>query len=793
MLRHPLIALVINFHKHFLEKLKSWLSNSWGWGISLLFVVSVVAFWPMFLGQTLALGDNFSLMVPGKLFTVQWLQQGILPLWNPYLFAGISWIGDINQSIFYPTTVLFAVLPATIALNITVFFHVIFAGLGTFLLVFNLTKHKGSAAIAAMLFAFSTQMVGTINNISTVQSLAFLPWIVWAALPSKAISTRFFLSVTFISLQVLAGYPQHLIYSLVFAAVLSLVEMRSGLFSRKVLTQWLLFWVTVGVASLAVTTVVWLPFLDVLSKSTREIQQGDQASVGSLHPLELIKMIIPSIFEYPRGGMKWGLSWNKTPNVSLFMTWFVLVALIILAWSRQIKIKTRHLALIALFSLGILLALGKYVPGYEVISQLPILGAMRGPSIALMLSTLAGSVLIGEIFSQENLVHRNPLLKRVIKFLLYSGVLGVALLISHFLFFTHIWYAVDGWLGNALSESTFHTLERDFIIVTVIGMSLTVNALATAVSLWLWRHQLWTTLVLVVGLTMVINLQGHYLFTEVESYDQQFISNQGKFFVMYSPSSRTLIRNYNAPYSGFDAIWEAAVVREPFSDSYISTNSSTELNSHLSALRFGLTPDWNQVAQVPTITGFTTLLPQDVHERFGSPDKPSLNNLPEIEVGNPLLKDWSLRWYLVDRFYPRYEGEPNYPVVAQNERWTLYELPFTSRFRFENQEAAPYWDYQENPNRFEITVNNKEDQQWFILADRYDQAWQAWVNGAAVPVQNWQGMRAVPIGPDENTILMKYQPWQWRVGLQVSLVSLAAYLLVWVYWHRRSRLVQKSG
>ena len=106
---------------------------------------------------------------------------------------------------------------------------------------------------------------------------------------------------------------------------------------------------------------------------------------------------------------------------------------------------------------------------------------------------------------------------------------------------------------------------------------------------------------------------------------------------------------------------------------------------------------------------------------------------------------------------------------------------------FENQAAAPYWDYQENPNRFEITVNNKEDQQWFILADRYDQAWRAWVNDAEVPVRNWQGMRAVPIAPGENSIVMRYQPWHWRVGLQVTLVSLAAYLLAWVLLHRADR------
>jgi len=138
----------------------------------LLLVGAIIAvrFLPFFLGKTLFFGDNYSLLVPGRIFTASWLREGILPLWNPYLFAGISWVGDINQSIIYPTTLIFLIFKAAGALNLTILIHIFITFLGMFCLTKVWTKNTWTAIIAGVMWMFSTQVTGSINNLATLHS-----------------------------------------------------------------------------------------------------------------------------------------------------------------------------------------------------------------------------------------------------------------------------------------------------------------------------------------------------------------------------------------------------------------------------------------------------------------------------------------------------------------------------------------------------------------------------------------------------------------------------------------------
>jgi len=745
----------------------------------------LVAFWPFITGKTLSAGDNFSLMVPGKLYTAQSLWSGQLPLWNPYLFGGISWIGDINQSIFYPSTALFVFLHAAEALNVVVVFHVLVAFIGTYLLALKITRHSGASLVAAVVFAFSPQMAGSVNNISSLQSLSWMPWVVWASLHWKEGWRWTLVGVVVLTLHLLGGYPQHLIYTLVCAAVLSAAV------SPGKWQDWLRYWLSVGMTTLGITGAVWLPFLETVQNSTRTIQTATQATVGSLHPLELIKMIVPAFFEYPRGGIKWGLSWSRPSNISLYFGWLFLMLGFV-----QLKMRSFsrvQIALWSLFGLGIVLSLGGFLPGYSLLQSLPLIGATRGPSTALMISALSGALLLA-IFVLE-LPGQKTLKQWQLVLLAIAGVSMAAVALSFF-GFAEFWHVVDLNLGGRLAASAFHTLERDQLIFRVISMGVLLSAVAGLASIFAWKYKQWGLLALLIGLDILLNTQGHYQFAPQAVYDRDFISNYGSFFGMYSPSSRTLIRNYNAPYTDFGAYWDATVVRAPFSDSYVDEKELANATRQIE-MRYGITPDWNAVAGVPSITGYTTLLPQDVAERFGRENQPSLNNLPEIKPNNPLLQDWAVRWYLVDTFYP-YPNETaetqGFRLVSEsdNQRWRMYEMPFLSRFRYEDGTRVAYDGYTETPNSFEITALNKESQPKILLADRYDVGWKAWVNDQPTTLINTHGLRELPLQPGDNKILLKYQPWQWRVGVQMSLFSTALVLLYWVWQNRSERLGKKK-
>ena len=119
---------------------------------------------------TLAMFDNYSLMMPIKLFQARWIRQGIIPLWNPLLFSGISLIGDINQSLFYPSTLLFVLFKPALALNLTLLIHLFITGLGMFHLAKQFVKKGRWAVLAGILWMLSAQVTNSLNNLSILQS-----------------------------------------------------------------------------------------------------------------------------------------------------------------------------------------------------------------------------------------------------------------------------------------------------------------------------------------------------------------------------------------------------------------------------------------------------------------------------------------------------------------------------------------------------------------------------------------------------------------------------------------------
>lgn len=184
-------------------------------------ILLCVRFWPLLSGKTLIFGDNYSLMVPGKVFTAQGLRKGELPFWNPYIFAGTPWVEDINQSVLYPTTLLFAKMHPATALNLSVLLHEVLAFIGMWQLARRWVKGTWWPVLAGWLWMFSTQVTGSINNLSTIQSIVWLPWLVWWGEQVTQRLRAKYIFALLVLLQFLAGYPQHVVFGILTAVVFS--------------------------------------------------------------------------------------------------------------------------------------------------------------------------------------------------------------------------------------------------------------------------------------------------------------------------------------------------------------------------------------------------------------------------------------------------------------------------------------------------------------------------------------------------------------------------------------------
>lgn len=811
----------------FYPSTKKQTSSSSGFGSSLQSIFIVACFFvgfvyfPLFTGKTLLFGDNYSLMVPGKLFTTNWIKEGIFPMWNPTIFAGIPWIGDINQSVLYPTTLFFVVFAPAVALNLTILTHLVFTFVGMTFLARHLRNPLWASYLAAILWTFCPQITGSINNISTIQSMSWMPWVVLFGLNlfslqktktieltqkvTKKSDIAFVLFCLAVLAQFLGGYPQHVIYSILTAVVLSFGELfaTQPTPSIRVFTRWLTTWAIAALIVVPLTAVAWLPFIPVLQESTRTIQSAEQAAAGSLQVSELIKFFVPTIFEHPVSGMKWGPSWSKPPTLMLFISWIGISVIGIGILQKKTKIRDIFFGLLILFSL--IIAMGDSLPTFELIQKIPLIKSSRGMSTILMIPALLLPLLIAH-FAHKIELQRKKFSYFLSAIAVISGIFFLGLLLV-WTTYDQVWHIADRLLSNKLSQSLFHTVAIDYVITEIILLTLLVLSFSLYLSLLFLRQKRYHLVLAVVAIEMAFAVQGHLFFAPTAVYDlqskqfEEITQNTKESSGLELSQYRILTRNYNSPYTDFGSYWDALSVRTPFSDSYVDKTELQELN-HLKRMRDGITPNWNMVANIPIIHGYTTLLPKNMHTDFANggildeenyftqnnisvgrvDGETSINNLPQIQLSNPELAKWSVKYYLVDTWFPDYDEAMPEVVLAETDSLKLYELPNTlPRIRTKSGEEVIITNFYENPNKLSFTVEVPDDS-GLVIADRYDRDWKA-TNGVGEAVQLYEdaGLRILDLKAGTHTVTIQYYPTFFYLGMGVTFCSFG--VLLFFYLH----------
>ena len=712
-------------------------------------------------------------MVPGKIYTAEWLRQGVLPLWNPTLFGGLPWLADINQSALYPSTLFFVVFEPAAALNLTILSHVFISGWGMYVLAqfwFAAAKQKTALSVLSVaLWIASAQFINSFNNITFLQSLAWMPWFVYLGIHIQKHYKYAWGIMAVVLLQLLGGYPVHVLYSGLTAAVFSAYATFSSRTNRTKTAgiTWILTWAGTTVASLGLTAFIWMPFLEVLSESTRTLQTNAQAVSGSLHPSEYIKLFIPYFFDNPKSGLRWGPGWNAFPTVSLYFPWITLVLGFFAVVQKRIS--SRIYLLAGLVVVPLMLALGEYLPGYSLLRQIPLFSLTRGPSLILGISAFSFSLLLAELLTT---VSFKKISSRWVTVL--GSAVGLVTLMSAGAYaysrfsFTSVWNLLNAVTNNAFINSAFHTIERDQLISASITENMLVSSTSLLVVLYaltrLKRNFKWVVIILALSLEVLYGSKAMLWFGPARIYSQE------SSLVAHLPKdaqSRYLIRNYNAPYTEYGSYWEAVYVRKPFSDSYIDAEELKEFK-HLQRMVDGLTPNMHMSYGFNSLNAYTTLVPLDVNQRWNATTTAAINAVPEIPTTHAQLPNWAVRYYLVDTFFPTTEDFSGLTLLLSYDFWKLYEVPGAlSRFRFLDGTPAAV-ELVETPNSLDITLEATTSGSTLIVADRYDSNWQATRNGEPVEVSEVAGMRAVELVAGKNTIAMQYVPQKFFTGLLVS-------------------------
>lgn len=164
-----------------------------------------------------------------KQFIIQSLQQGELPLWNPYLFAGVPFLAAGQHSGLYPLSILYYILPLDKAYGWFTVLNLALAGIFMFVFMRTLGIGRAGATFAAVAYEMSGFMIVSVVFQMIIAAAAWLPLILamcervirqapglggWPASAPWA-----FIGALAIGMMFLAGHVEIMVYTALIAAL----------------------------------------------------------------------------------------------------------------------------------------------------------------------------------------------------------------------------------------------------------------------------------------------------------------------------------------------------------------------------------------------------------------------------------------------------------------------------------------------------------------------------------------------------------------------------------------------
>lgn len=700
-----------------------WLESKWG------YVVGVPVKNPL-------ISDVYSQLYIWKSMVVSAISNFEWPLWNPTMYSGYPLLANFQSGFLNVLNIFPLIFGMVKGWGLMMWAQII----GSSLTMFALLKHYKYSTIAcltgAVIYAYGGFPIVWMEYATVGQAMVWIP-LVLLVIES---ANFYWMPILFLFI-VGAGHFQALLYTAIIAVCYFFFRHKNNL--RKYFSKFAF----AGVLSLGISAIQLLPTIELTAQGIRFGEKYIQAFNFGLAPVQqFITLLAPDFFGNPVTNNYWG-SFNYE-NVIYYSGILSLIALVYFSfnWKRMGFEKFFLVMAILALLIGFDTPIGKSI----YIFHFPGLSTSVAGRIGLVYA-LAVSVLAGHFVNEMDKLDRKALFKSFAFCISLLVIFGFILFGSRYLFMKE----------QYISQLSSNAID---MFVGMRNMALPVVTLSAFVFLLLFRKYSftkWLLLLLTVGELFRFGWK-YTTFTSPEfvypkTSTTEFLKNDKSVFRVERERAEILPPNTWAAYglqsaSGYDPMAVADYVRSFNRDLNQEKNPGISRYSEVSHYDADALGNYN--------VKYLLVIKRDKEAKIPG-------DLINYKIND---KEWS-------RVFQT-------PAVA-----VLLNSKYKERARIlkidgnDTEGNATITNYENN--RVVVTFNNVNGDK-LLLADTYYPGWIATINGKQTKIgSDIKPFRTVDIrGIKTGEVVFEYKPNSFRVGLWISIVSLIAWIGVFVFEKR---------
>ncbi|GIV16146.1 MAG: hypothetical protein KatS3mg022_1581 [Armatimonadota bacterium] len=680
-------------------------------------LVAACVFWKVaFIQQVLYWGDIMLYFLPMTTFAHRWLAQGVLPLWNPHTLFGQPFVGNPQEWLFYPSTILLPFLHPARYLSWDAVLHLWLGGVGMWLFLHALGLSFRPALFGSTAWMLCGAFVPRAQFPGMFQSIALIGWLMWAVerVLQASGAVRIAMLAVSVALLLLAGHAQ--------VAYMALLPGTAWAGWRMARSGWrpLPSLLAGAAGGLLLSAVHWLPMLQLLHETPRI-----NLSVWGVNRFPLRLEQIPLLLVPDLYGTPWQGNWLGRGNyweVAYAVGILPLTAAIV-AW--RARSEARFWLIIAFLSWWLALGTsgGLYILAYYL---LPGLKAFHDPARWLILTDFAVCVAASMGWEHLRFSRKWLLLPLVLVVLALLWASQGANIIE--------WAAYHDVIRASRSETVSSSLVTSARTTAVIGC---LRAIAVAVfALLILRlspsRRWWAAMALLLfdllPQAMPANPTTNMAtFAQPPDTVQTVARTRGRLFV---PEQVPMWRKYV---------------------SYVDYGANTP--EYLRRWQQMLGSNIGMMWGLSEASGYEPVAVQRAVRHYVY-----------------LAQEW--KRFQRDSHLLRKLQQTGVGAVATGktvDSWRVLPLPHQPMRAWTAESSEPLIVHDPSPQRAEI-VNTPAGE--LVLADTAYPGWHVWVNGKPQPWRTHDGVfRAVTVTNASSTVLWRYEPDAFRIGFYLSLIG----------------------